>query len=67
MTHQDFEKITDAQMEDVAGGGGKAPTAAEAKELALGKPNAGSDPVISPAPPSKKPKPKPKPKPTASK
>ena len=28
MTHQDFEKITDAQMEDVAGGGGKAPTAA---------------------------------------
>jgi hypothetical protein len=64
MTHQELEKITDAQMEDVAGGGGgKGLTAAEAKELALGKPNAGSDPVIEPAPPSKKQKAKP----TASK
>lgn len=62
MTHQEFEKITDAQLEEVAGGGGgKGLTAVEAKELAMGKPNAGSDPDIAPAPPSKKPKPKPKP------
>ncbi|MDE0959137.1 MAG: hypothetical protein OSB12_10955 [Planctomycetota bacterium] len=64
MTHQEFEKITDAQLQEVAGGGGgKGLTAAEAKELAMGKPNAGSDPIIEPAPPSKKPKAKP----TASK
>ncbi len=52
MTDKNSEKLTDAEMENVAGGGGKL-SEHDRKKIEMMKNNAANDPDITPAPDKK--------------
>ncbi len=52
MTDKNSEKLTDAEMENVAGGGGKL-SEHDSKKIEMMKNNAANDPDITPAPDKK--------------